>query len=99
LDLLKPSYNILLKADSTLGRKHSQAKASIEKMRKAKELKSNTSAGTATVSKPVEIKDTLTSKTTIYPSILSAEASLKAGGGSFNYCLKKRKTIQEKIYY
>lgn len=64
LDLLKPSYNILLKADSTLGRKHSQA--SIEKMRKAKELNSNTSAGTAAVSKPVEITDTLTSKTTIY---------------------------------
>lgn len=94
LDLLKPSYNILLKADSTLGRKHSLA--SIEKMRKAKKLNSNTFAGTAAVSKPVEITDTLTKKTTIYPSILSAEAALKAGGGSFNYCLKKEKLYKKR---
>ena len=55
-------------AGSPLGRKHT--KETKIKMSISKKTTYNTTKGTVTVSKPVEITDILTSKKTIYPSMM-----------------------------
>jgi excinuclease UvrABC nuclease subunit len=95
LDLLKPDYNILLKAGSTLGRKLTPETR--EKLSKARKIKNNTIKATAAITKPVSVTDILTSKTIVYPSMVSAQATLKAGNGSFHYCLKHN-TLYRKRY-
>ncbi|CCA78105.1 related to GIY-YIG endonuclease (mitochondrion) [Serendipita indica DSM 11827] len=86
MDLLNPAYNILKKAGSALGRRHSEE--SIEKMKKSKKTTFNTTKGTAAVSKSVKLIDTLTSTTTIFPSISAAEKSINASQGSLHKALK-----------
>jgi len=96
MDLLKPTYNILPRAGSSLGRRHS--KEAIAKMKASSLIKNNSAKATTAVSKPVEVTDTLTSTTTTYPSRLAAEAALKAGNGSLNYVLKTKGKLYRKRY-
>jgi hypothetical protein len=95
-DLLKPEYNILKKAGSNLGRKHSTE--SIEKMKLSKKIKNNSSFGTAAICKPVELTDILTNTVTLYPSILAAELSINASQGSLNKALKSKSGLYKKRY-
>ena len=96
INLLNPEYNILKTVGSTLGFKHREGYK--EKIKISKNLKFNTAAGKVTVSKPVAVTDTLTSTTTSYPSIIQAEAALKASKGSLNKCLKTNKKLYKKRY-
>lgn len=96
IDLLKPEYNILQVAGKKLGRM--QTKEAKIKISLSKKTTYNTTKGTASLSKPVEITDILTSKKTIYPSIMSAQAALKASKGSLNYVLKSKSGLYKKRY-
>jgi hypothetical protein len=89
LDLLKPCYNILQKAGSSLGRRHGYE--TLVKMRKSKKINNNSIIGTAAVSKSVELTDIFTSTITILPTISAAERFISASMGSLHKALKNNK--------
>ena len=75
LDLLKPEYNILKKAGSKLGSKHSEA--TIKRI--SESLVGNKRAvGGKRVMTPIEVLDLETGKKTVYPSISDTAKALGA---------------------
>ena len=96
MDLLKPNYNILPRAGSSLGSKRNFKPEFIAKL--IARAKLNSAKATAAVSKPVELTDILTSTITIFPSIAAAEKSINASQGSLHKTLQSKGGLYKKRY-
>jgi len=100
LDLPSPKYNILTKAGSLMGFKHSAEtleKFKVRSLEQQKHLKKLNSSSenrerllkhSLSRSKKVEVKDTLSNVTTIYPSIGEAARLIECDPGTIRYALK-----------